>query len=193
MKDHGKEAPRFRKLTDGELKAARPAPGDILGVKRYPVAVILENIRSLNNVGSIFRTADGAGIGELCICGYTGYPPRAEIDKTALGSVEFVPWRRVPNQFEALREYRARGYCIAALEHTSAGIPYNGAEYRFPLCLVIGNEVQGVTPEFLSLCDMAVEIPMFGRKQSLNVAVAFGIMAYHLVERYRASNGIPEY
>ncbi len=179
----------IRKLTDQELKSARPAPEEVPGLPRIPVSVLCEDIRSLYNVGSIFRTSDGAGIEKLYLCGYTGFPPRAEIDKTALGSVAAVPWERRPNQFEVLRGLRKRGYRAVALEHTSASVPFDEARYEFPLCLVIGNEVKGVTEELLSLCDMAVDIPMHGKKQSLNVSVAYGIAIYHLAGVFRAGNG----
>ncbi len=174
------ERDAIRKLSHQELKSARPALDDLRNMKRFPVTVVCEDIRSLYNVGSIFRTSDGAGIEKLYLCGYTGYPPRPEIDKTALGSVESVPWEYRPNQFEVIRELRNRGYRIAALEHTSRSVPYTEAHYAFPLCLVLGNEVKGITDELLSLSDMAVDIPMHGLKQSLNVTVAYGILVYHV-------------
>ncbi len=156
---------------------------------RLPMAVLCEDIRSLHNVGSIFRTCDGAGVGRLYLCGHTGHPPRNEIEKTALGSVASVPWEYVPNQFEAVRSLRSRGYRIIALERTEGSVPYDRAEYTFPACLVLGNEVRGITPEMLALCDMAVEIPMRGAKGSLNVAVAFGIAAYHLAGAWERGAG----
>ncbi len=170
----------IRKLSHQELKSARPSLDQLRKAKRLPVTVVCEDIRSLYNVGSIFRTSDGAGIEKLYLCGYTGHPPRPEIDKTALGSVESVPWEYRPNQFEVIRGLRGRGSRIVALEHTGRSIPYDEARYEFPLCLVLGNEVKGITDELLSLCDMAVDIPMHGLKQSLNVTVAYGIVVYHL-------------
>jgi tRNA G18 (ribose-2'-O)-methylase SpoU len=168
------------KLTHEELKRARPAPEDLLTAARLPVAVVCENIRSLYNVGSIFRTSDGAGIGRLYLCGYTGFPPRREIDKTALGSTESVPWEYLSDPAQAVKELRSRGYCIVALEHTKAGLSYAHASYPLPLCIVLGNEVDGVSERILGMCDAAVEIPMHGLKQSLNVAVAYGILVYHI-------------
>ncbi|MBN2158111.1 MAG: RNA methyltransferase [Spirochaetes bacterium] len=171
----------MRKLTHRELKSARPSLDELKRTARTPVSVVCENIRSLYNVGSIFRTSDGAGIEKLYLCGYTGHPPRPEISKTALDSSESVPWEYIPNQFEAVRMLRKRGYRIIALEHTSESMPYAEADYAFPACLVLGNEVSGITDELLHLCDMAVDIPMRGVKQSLNVSVAYGIVVYHLV------------
>jgi tRNA G18 (ribose-2'-O)-methylase SpoU len=171
----------IRKLSHQELKAARPGEAELENLPRCPVTVVCENIRSLYNVGSIFRTSDGAGIEKLYLCGYTGYPPRSEIDKTALGSAQSVPWEYIPNQFEAVRMLRKQGYHIIALEHTSGSVSYDNASYTFPACIVIGNEVSGITDELLALCDMAVDIPMHGLKQSLNVSVAYGILVYHIV------------
>jgi tRNA G18 (ribose-2'-O)-methylase SpoU len=168
------------KLTYEELKHARPAPEDIGTAYRLPIAVVCENIRSLYNVGSIFRTSDGAGIERLYLCGYTGFPPRREIDKTALGSVESVPWEYLRDPAQAVHGLRSRGYFIVALEHTRAGLSYAHASYPLPLCIVLGNEVDGVSERLLGMCDAAVEIPMHGLKQSLNVSVAYGILVYHV-------------
>jgi len=179
----------IRKLSNIEIKSARPAPGDLPGMNRVPVTVVCENIRSLYNVGSIFRTSDGAFIEKLYLCGYTGYPPRKEIDKTALGSVESVPWEHDTDTAGVLENLKSQGYTIVSLEHTDRSVQYDRAEYRFPLCLVLGNEVDGVTEECVSMSDMAVEIPMHGIKQSLNVSVAYGIALYHISGMYR--RGIP--
>ena len=141
---------------------------------------MIEDIRSLYNVGSMFRTADGARIEKLYLSGYTGYPPRKEIDKTALGSVEAVPWERTPNPYEVIYRLKKQNYSIVCLEQTEESVPYDRAEYKFPLCLIVGNEVSGVSSGVVAECDMAIDIPMLGLKQSLNVAVAFGIAIYHI-------------
>lgn len=176
---------RIRKLTDEEIHSARPNLEELSCMKRFPVSIVLENIRSLYNVGSMFRTADGAGIEKLYICGYTGYPPRKEIAKTALGAVDSVPWERCPNTFEVIYRLRAQGYQIVSLEHTDKSVTYTEADYNYPVCLVLGNEVKGVTPEIVAESDMAVDIPMFGIKQSLNVSVACGIALYRIVDKCR--------
>lgn len=175
----------IEKLTHETLKAARPTIDELKVMSRHPVRIVCENIRSLYNVGAIFRTADGALIEELHLCGYTGYPPRKEIDKTALGSVESVPWSRHEDTVGLLTSLKNQGYCCIALEHTESSLPYNEFDYTYPLCLVLGNEVEGVTPEALACCDGAVEIPMYGLKQSLNVSVAAGILAFHLVNDFQ--------
>ena len=175
---------KIKKMTHEEIKSGRPDIETVKKSPRFPVCVLCENIRSLYNVGSIFRTSDGANIEKLYLCGYTGYPPRKEIDKTALGSVDSVPWERVEDPAEVITDLRARGYRIIALEHTDRSIEYDKMEYDYPLLLVLGNEVDGVSDEITALCDMAVEIPMYGLKQSLNVSVAYGIVIYQIVRKY---------
>ena len=175
----------LKKFIFSENTGSRPTVGELSRMERHPVCMVLENIRSLYNVGSMFRTADGARLEKLYLAGYTGYPPRKEIEKSALGSTESVPWERRTDTAALLGRLREQGYHIMALEHTSGSVPYTGADYSFPLCLVLGNEVEGVTDGTLSLCDSAVEIPMYGIKESLNVAVACGIIAYHAVARWK--------
>ena len=178
----------LKKISDYELKQARPSQDDLLVKVRHPVTVIAENIRSLYNVGSIFRTSDGALIEKLFLCGYTGFPPRKEISKTALGSEETVPWERCGDTLSVINKLKAAGYTICALEHTDSGTDFSMAGYTFPLCLIVGNEVEGISEDALALCDTAVEIPMYGKKQSLNVSVAYGIVVYHLINQYRNNN-----
>ena len=173
-----------RKLEYDEIKSARPTLEELAANSRFPVSVFAENIRSLYNVGSIFRTSDGALFEKLWLCGYTGFPPRKEIDKTALGSVGTVPWEHSPDSSSVLRKLKDAGVQLVALEHTDSGVKYTEAEYRFPLCVMLGNEVDGLSSEAVEMCDLAVEIPMYGIKQSLNVSVACGIIVYHVVEEY---------
>lgn len=174
-----------KKLSNEEIKGRRPGTEELKIIDRFPVAVIAENVRSLYNVGSMFRTSDGALIEKLFLCGYTGYPPRKEIDKTALGSVETVPWEHNTDTISVINKYKSEGYTIVALEHTDSSVPYLEGDYRFPLCLMLGNEVEGLSEEAVALADYAVDIPMYGKKQSLNVSVAYGIVVYHLVELFR--------
>lgn len=141
---------------------------------------LLENIRSLWNVGSMFRTADGAGIGRLILTGITGRPPRAEITKTALGAEEIVPWEYVADPEEAVARLKAAGYRILALENEPAAVPLERAAAAGRLCLVLGHEVAGISPVLLAAADQVIDLPMRGAKSSLNVAVAFGIAAYAL-------------
>ena len=173
------------KLPYEEIKSKRPDLEKLASFGRFPVTVIAENVRSLYNVGSIFRTSDGALIEKLWLCGYTGYPPRKEIDKTALGSVESVPWEHETDTISVIKKLKTDGYTILALEHTDSSVNYNEAEYTFPVALLLGNEVDGLSDEAVALCDQSVEIPMYGLKQSLNVSVAYGIIVYHLVNELR--------
>ena len=154
---------------------------------KLPFCVVLNNIRSLYNVGSIFRTADGAGVEKLWICGITGHPPDTQISKTALGAEEEVPWEYRRDALEVLRELKIRGYQIVFLEQLAESTPYQDFCPSGPVCLVLGNEISGVSEELVALCDNTLEIEMAGLKNSLNVAVAFGVAAFHLRNRLSAS------
>ncbi len=158
--------------------------------QRIPVCVVLDNIRSLNNVGAIFRTADGAGIEKLWLCGITGYPPQGEIAKTALGAEESVVWEYAKDILEVVRQHKARGYQIVLLEQTDASVPYDEFFPDKPVCLVVGNEVDGVMEGLAQMADAAIEIPMAGVKNSLNVAVAFGVAVFHLTGVFTRRRGI---
>lgn len=175
----------MKKLSYEDIKNNRPDLQDLFRLPRFPVVTVLENIRSLYNVGSMFRTADAARIAYMYLCGYTPHPPRKEIEKTALGSTESVPWEHSTKPTAVIRMLKNQGFTIAALEHTTASISYYTYDYSFPLCIVVGNEVEGISNEVISLCDVALEIPMFGIKHSLNVAVAYGIVVYHSVMVYQ--------
>ena len=130
----------------------------------------------------MFRTADGAWIRELILSGYTPHPPRKEIEKTALGATATVPWRHIREPSEVIAAVRSQGARLCVLEHTTRNVSYDRILRReFPLCLVVGNELTGVSPEFITAADLALEIPMFGTKQSLNAAVAFGIALFEMV------------
>lgn len=145
-----------------------------------PLVGLLENVRSLWNVGSIFRSADGAGVGRLLLCGFTGHPPRAEITKTALGAEEAVDWEYWASPVEAARALREQGYRLLALEQAPGAVALSAVELEGPTAFVVGHEITGVSEELLAECDGAFAIPMAGVKESLNVAVAFGIAAYGL-------------
>jgi tRNA G18 (ribose-2'-O)-methylase SpoU len=150
-------------------------------------SVLLEDIRSLWNVGSIFRSADGAGFDRLYLCGITGCPPHKSIAKTSLGAEDHVAWSHHQNAFEILPELASKGVQIVALEKNDSSEPLDAAlaEKRInaPLCLVVGNEVAGISAETLSLASVVCHLPMRGIKASLNVAVAFGIAAYDIRSR----------
>ncbi|MBI2603966.1 MAG: RNA methyltransferase [Candidatus Harrisonbacteria bacterium] len=160
------------------------------------MVVILHNIRSLHNVGSIFRTADAAGIEKLYLCGITSTPfdvfghPRAQIAKVALGAEKTVPWEHARSTTKTIERLKRDGYKIVALEQSKKSAPYYTLRAtRFALrkvALVVGHEVKG-TPAILKRCDAVIEIPMYGKKESLNVAVAFGIVAFGLRLPYEST------
>ena len=167
----------MRKLTHPEIIYRQTAK---LNEPRLPFCVVLNNIRSLHNVGSIFRSADGAGVEKIWLCGITGYPPQGGITKTSLGAEDHVPWEYRQEGLGLLQELKSKGYQIVFLEQMQGAISYDEFMPQPPVCLVIGNEISGVSQAWLDLCDAAVEIDMAGVKNSLNVAVAFGVMAYQI-------------
>ena len=177
----------MRKLTHAEITAKRASLESLVHAERLPVCVVVDNVRSLYNVGSIFRTSDGVLIDRLILTGFTPTPPRKEIDKTALGATKSVPWEYLRQPLEAVRRLKKNGYKACCLELTDNVIPYYSVKPAdFPLCLVIGNEITGVSKDVLSECDLALEIPQYGIKQSLNVAVAYGIAIFELNRIWKA-------
>ena len=151
-----------------------------LNQPKLPLCVVLNNIRSLHNVGAIFRTADGAGVDKIWLCGITGYPPQGGIAKTALGAENHVSWEYREDIVSLLKQLKTQGYQIVLLEQMQGSVAHDVFVPKAPVCLVIGNEVSGISDDLQSLCDAAIEIEMDGIKNSLNVAVAFGIMAYQM-------------
>lgn len=179
----------MKKLTHEEISRNRSTLEDLSSVKKLPVYVLLNSIRSNYNVGAIFRTSDGAMIEKLFLCGYTPHPPKKEILKTSLGSTESVCWEYVKDPVEVIQRLKAEGVKIAALELTEGSTPYHQAiPNDFPLCLIVGNEITGVNQELLDLCDISLEIPQYGIKQSLNVAVAYGIAIFELRKIFDLGN-----
>jgi tRNA G18 (ribose-2'-O)-methylase SpoU len=154
-------------------------------MRRLPVSVLLDNVRSLYNVGAFFRTADAAGIEKLHLCGITGRPPKRAIAKTALGAEESVAWENSPDAAAVVRALSQSGVEVAAIETATHAVDLFDWAPRFPVCLVFGHEVDGIRPEISALCDTHVRIPMLGRKHSLNVATAGGIVIYELLRKYR--------
>ncbi len=155
------------------------------GLKSIPVAILLDNVRSLYNVGSFFRTAEGAGCEKLYLCGITGRPPKSAISKTALGAEETVAWEHHADACAVVESLRQRNYEIAAVETSVHAVDLFDWKPRFPLCILFGHEVDGLRAGLLALCDTHVRIPMLGRKHSLNVATAGGVVIYELLRKYR--------
>ena len=165
----------MRKLSHEELQARQ-----VTRKPSLPFTIVLNNIRSLYNVGSIFRTADGAGVEKIWMCGITGIPPDNQISKTALGAEREVLWEYCEDAKTCVQKLSAQGYKIILLEQTAESIPYEKYEADEKVCLVLGNEIGGVSESLLPYTDQAIEIEMAGLKNSLNVAVAFGVVAYHI-------------
>lgn len=149
---------------------------------RGPV-VVLDNIRSALNVGSIFRTCDAAGVRHLYLAGITALPPNPQLLKTALGAEAAVPWSHHLSTAAVVAELRARGFRILAVELTSRSVPYTQVEYPADTALIFGHEVAGVAVPVLELADQVIEIPMFGRKNSLNVATSVGVVLFEILRR----------
>ena len=172
----------MKKLTHEELLARSIPPDRVASSERTPVAGMLDNVRSLYNVGSMFRTSDGAFIRRLYLCGYTPAPPRSEIAKTSLGATDSVPWSQYADPLEAVDHARRDGMKICVLEQTTHSVPvYTLTRDLFPLCIVVGNELTGISRAVIDAADLAVDIPMYGVKQSLNAAVAYGVALFELM------------
>jgi 23S rRNA (guanosine2251-2'-O)-methyltransferase len=171
----------MKKLTHDEISISRIKIEDLHKVKKLPVYVVLNSIRSNYNVGSIFRSSDGAMIEKLYLCGYTPHPPKKEILKTALGATESVSWEYIKDAKSIITKLKLQGIKICALELTDVSKNYYEITNNdLPLCLLVGNEITGVSQELIDLCDFSIEIPQYGIKQSLNVAVAYGIAIFEL-------------
>lgn len=148
------------------------------------VMVVLDNIRSMHNVGSVFRTADAFLIEGICLCGYTPQPPHRDIQKTALGATETVDWMHLEQTIDAVEQLKAKGYKVYAIEQAEGSISLEQFSYGLDekIALVFGNEVEGVDAEVLIACHGCIEIPQLGMKHSLNISVAAGIVLWKVVE-----------
>ena len=173
----------MKKLSMDELD--RKTVDEFKSSEKFPVIVVLENIRSMHNVGSVFRTADAFLIEAIYICGYTAQPPRKEIDKTALGATETVDWKYFATSKEAIDELRKNEHKVFAIEQVDKSISLEKftESNTNKVALIFGNEVSGVETETISLCDGCIEIPQFGMKHSLNISVAVGIVLWEMVRR----------
>lgn len=179
----------MRKLKHREI--SRPSPAAVRTLERHPIVVVLSDIRSVYNVGSIFRTSDAALVERIYLTGITATPTHRGVHKTALGAQDTVPWHAEQDAQSLLDRLRTEGYTIAALEITdSPTAPHEVCPDHFPLCLILGNEVTGVADALIEIADLAFEIPQYGAKQSLNVAVAYGVAVFDLVRKYRSFNDV---
>ena len=175
----------MRKINNDEL--TRLTVEDFKVADKMPLVVVLDHIRSCNNVGSVFRTSDALLVKKICLCGITAVPPDKEIHKTALGAENSVEWEYFKTTEEAVEILRKEGYTIIAIEQVEESISLN--EYLpapgEKLALIFGNEVKGVQQEVVNLCDKTIEIPQFGTKHSFNIAVSAGIVLWDLFNKLK--------
>ena len=170
----------MRKLLNSELE--RKSIEQFRVSEKSPFLVILDNVRSQSNVGSIFRTSDAFLTEAIYLCGITPVPPHREIQKTALGATESVAWKYYPKTTDAIKELREKGYIIIGIEQVEGSIELGKikTEDEKKYALIFGNEIEGVDQEVLDLCDMCIEIPQFGMKHSFNIAISVGIVLWEL-------------
>ncbi len=177
----------MRKLENSEL--ARASAEDFKRLAKVPVMVVLDNIRSCHNIGSVFRTSDALLIEKIFLCGISSTPPDKEIRKTALGAENTVAWEYHPDTLEAISTLKAQGYTVIAVEQVEKSISL--ADYHpsanAKLALVFGNEVKGVQQEVVDRCDLAIEIPQYGTKHSFNISVSVGIVLWDLFNKIRSA------
>lgn len=173
----------MRKLSMDDLN--RDSVEDFKNKKKIPLVLVLDNVRSLNNVGSVFRTADAFMVEKIYLCGITGTPPHRDIEKTALGATESVAWQHVPDTLELVKELKTQGYKIGSVEQAEKSIKLNAfqPEPGHKYALVLGNEVFGVEQDVINHSDFVLEIPQFGTKHSLNISVATGVVVWDFLSK----------
>ena len=172
------------KRTNDELKADRPTLKELIEIKPLPISILVENVRSVFNVGSIFRSADGFGAEKIYLSGYTACPPRDDLSKTALGADKSVSWEYFKNPIDAAKTIKKNGIDLVLLEQTVKSKPIYDIKWKFPVCFIVGNEVSGVSEKLAKEANVHAEIPMRGIKQSLNVSVATGVAGYEFSRIY---------
>jgi tRNA G18 (ribose-2'-O)-methylase SpoU len=173
----------MRKLKNEEL--GRITPGEFKNSQKAPIVIVLDNVRSLNNIGSIFRTADAFRIEKIYLCGITGKPPHKDIHKTALGATESVDWEYFEDTIEAISKLQKKGYSVFALEQADNSTyleSFKPSDYK-KIALVFGNEVKGVSDKIISMVEGCIEIPQFGTKHSFNIVVSAGIVLWELFRK----------
>lgn len=179
----------MRKLENAEL--LRPSTDAFKQLSKIPVVVVLDNVRSCHNIGSVFRTSDALLIEKIFLCGISSTPPDKEIRKTALGAENSVAWEYHPSTLELTARLKSEGYLLVAVEQVemSVALPDFSPSSDTPIALIFGNEVKGVQQEVVDACDLALEIPQYGTKHSFNISVSVGIVLWDLFSRiYRLQN-----
>ena len=174
----------MRKLKITELN--RISPEDFKKAQKIPLIVVLDNVRSLHNVGSVFRTSDAFLVEAVYLCGITAVPPSAEIHKTALGAENSVAWKYFENTKEAIAELKRQAYTVVAVEQAENSlVPEALPMENRKFAIILGNEVRGVAQEVMDQCDYCIELPQFGTKHSLNVSVTAGIVIWEFFNRLK--------
>jgi 23S rRNA (guanosine2251-2'-O)-methyltransferase len=173
----------MRKLSMSEL--GRLSTEDFQAEEKLPIVVVLDNVRSGMNVGSVFRTCDAFKIEKICLCGYSARPPHRDVLKTALGSTESVAWEDFDSVSDCISQLKSNGFKVYAVEQVEGSISLSEFEVRsgIPLAVVFGNEVSGVSTEALSLSDGSIEVPQWGTKHSLNISVCAGVVLWELARQ----------
>jgi 23S rRNA (guanosine2251-2'-O)-methyltransferase len=195
-------SPAWPALTTAELVARKPDTASFARLPRAPLSVVLDDVRSLANVGLIFRICDALRVERLYLCGITGHPADPDVDprprhvqdraereiaRTAVMAIPFVPWEYQPSATQVVERLRANGYQIVAVEQAHASTPYTRAGiYRPPLCLIFGHERAGIAPSALDAADVCVELPVFGMANSLNVAMACAVVGFEILRQHDA-------
>jgi tRNA G18 (ribose-2'-O)-methylase SpoU len=178
----------MRKLKLDELN--RVSVAEFRELKKFPVVIVLDNVRSMHNIGSVFRTADGFAVERICLCGITAQPPHREIEKTALGATQSISWNYYADPLDAVNELRSSGYRIIAIEQAENSTMLQdftiAADEKY--ALVFGNEVNGVSDEVMRNIDVCIEIPQFGTKHSFNIVVSAGIVLWDFFSKMLISS-----
>ncbi|MFA6992181.1 MAG: TrmH family RNA methyltransferase [Candidatus Gracilibacteria bacterium] len=173
----------MKKLTHEEILNIKPSVSLVKKKKRNPIYALLDNVRSMYNVGAVFRTSDGVLLKKLYLCGITAAPPRKEISKTALNADEVVPWEYCDNAVSIVKKLKKQGVKIVAVELAHGAENYSKVRYKFPVCFIFGHEIYGVSDELMKFVDESVTVPMLGRANSLNVATCYGIIVYEALNQ----------
>lgn len=190
----------MQKLSSEELVNKKPNLKEFAKIPRHPLIVVLDHIRSLQNVGLFFRLADALRIQKLYLGGFTGFPPleddprlpgsiehaEREIEKTAIKTIPYVPWERTEDTVKLVKQLKKGGVQVIAVEQTDISKSYTEVDYKFPVALVFGHERDGISDEILKECDLIVDIPMYGMGNSLNVATSFSVIGYELLKRIKS-------
>ncbi len=177
----------MRKLSMDELN--RKSAEEFKKASKLPVVIVLDNVRSMNNIGSVFRTADAFLIEAIYLCGVTAQPPHREIQKTALGATETVNWKYFETTLEAVNSLKSEAFKVYAVEQADQSIMLDKfTPKQGKIALVFGNEVTGVEQAVIDICDACIEIPQYGTKHSLNISVSAGIVVWEMAKKLKTGN-----